>query len=349
MKVLVAGGAGFIGSTIASACLDEGIEPVILDSLCTGRIEFTRGRIFYQGDIADGSLVDRIFAEHPEIGAVVHAAALIVVPESVCEPLRYYRENVAKSLDFLDHVLRNGVHRYVFSSSAAIYRTGADFSVDETSPLEPGSPYARTKAMMELVLADTAEATPLRALSLRYFNPIGADPRLRTGLQVARPTHALGRMIDAWMDGGEFLITGTDWPTRDGSGIRDYVHVWDLARAHVQALRRFDEILPPDGDQSVEVVNLGTGDGTTVRELVAAFGEAVGPLRTREAPARPGDGAGSFTRSTRSRTLLDWKPEFSVVDGIRHSVEWFRIRDELLGALTHRGPAGSASQCANRR
>ncbi|MBE1488090.1 UDP-glucose 4-epimerase GalE [Plantactinospora soyae] len=331
MKVLVAGGAGFIGSTIASACLDDGIEPVILDNLCTGRVEFTRGRTFYRGDIADGPLVDRIFAEHPEISAVVHAAALIVVPESVAEPLRYYRENVAKSLDFVDHVLRNGTHRYVFSSSASIYRTGDDFSVDETSPLEPTSPYARTKALMEMVLADTAGATPLRVLSLRYFNPIGADPELRTGLQVIEPTHALGRMISAWEDDEEFLITGTDWPTRDGSGIRDYVHVWDLARAHVQALRRFDEILPVDGDRSVEVVNLGTGDGTTVRELVAAFAEAVGPLRIREAPARPGDGAGSFTRSTRCRTLLDWKPEFSVADAIRHSLAWARVRDQVLG------------------
>jgi UDP-glucose 4-epimerase len=184
---------------------------------------------------------------------------------------------------------------------------------------------------MEMVLADTAEATRLRVLSLRYFNPIGADPELRTGLQAARPTHALGKMISAWQGNEEFLITGTDWPTRDGSGIRDYVHVWDLARAHVQALRRFDQILPADGDRSVQVVNLGTGDGTTVRELVAAFAEAVGPLRTRDAPARPGDVAGSFTRSTRSRTLLHWKPEYSVADGIRHSVAWCRVRDEVLG------------------
>lgn len=331
MKVLVAGGAGFIGSTVASACLDEGIEPVILDNLCTGRIEFTRGRIFYQGDIADGPLLDRIFAEHPDIAAVVHAAALIVVPESVAQPLRYYRENVAKSVDFIGHVLRNGVRRYVFSSSAAIYRPGPDFAVEENSPLEPASPYARTKAMMEMVLADAAAATGLRALSLRYFNPIGADPWLRTGLAVARPSHALGRMIDAWQRGTEFQITGTDWPTRDGSGIRDYVHVWDLARAHVQALRRFDEILPPGGPRRVEPINLGTGEGTTVKELVAAFTEAVGPVRIRHAPPRPGDRAGSFTRSARSRILLDWKPEYSVVDGIRHSVEWFRTRDRVLG------------------
>jgi UDP-glucose 4-epimerase len=332
VKVLVAGGAGFIGSTVASACLDDGLEPVILDNLCTGRIEYTRGRIFYQGDIADGSLLDRIFAEHPDIEAVVHAAALIVVPESVAQPLRYYRENVAKSIDFIDHVVRNGCERYLFSSSAAIYRPGDDFSVDETSPLEPTSPYARTKAVMEMVLADTANAAPLRALSLRYFNPIGTDPKLRTGLQISRPSHALGKMITALENDEEFVITGVDWPTRDGSGIRDYIHVWDLARAHVHALRRFDDILPASGEQSYEAINLGSGNGTTVRELVAAF-QAVAdrPLRVRETGPRPGDQAGSYTRSSRSRTLLDWKPEFSVADGIRHSLQWSAVRAGVLG------------------
>ncbi|MFC4105331.1 UDP-glucose 4-epimerase GalE [Micromonospora zhanjiangensis] len=331
MKVLVAGGAGFIGSTVVSACLDDGLVPVVLDNLCTGRVEFTRDRIFYRGDIADGALLDRIFAEHPDIAAVVHAAALIVVPDSVAEPLRYYRENVAKSIDFIDHVVRNGCRRYLFSSSAAIYRPGEDFSVDETSPVEPTSPYAHTKAMLEQILADASVATGLRALSLRYFNPIGADPRLRTGLQLRRPSHALGKMINAYVDGEEFLITGVDWPTRDGSGIRDYVHVWDLARAHVQALRRFDRILPPDGDRTHLAVNIGTGDGTTVRELVAAFNTVADrPLRVRETAARPGDQAGSYTRTGRSRELLDWKPELTVADGIRDSLRWAARRDSVL-------------------
>jgi UDP-glucose 4-epimerase len=332
VKVLVAGGAGFIGSTVASACLDDGLQPVVLDNLCTGRVEFTRDRIFYQGDIADGPLVDRIFAEHPEIGAVVHAAALIVVPESVAQPLRYYRENVAKSIDFIDHVLRNGCHRYLFSSSAAIYRPGDDFSVDESSPLEPTSPYARTKAMMEAILADTAAATDLRALSLRYFNPVGADPKMRTGLQIRQPTHVLGKLLTAAETGGEFLLTGVDWPTRDGSGIRDYIHVWDLAQAHVRALRRFDEILPSGGERHHDMLNLGTGEGTTVREFVAAFRQVVErPLRVRETGPRPGDSAGSYTRSARARALLDWKPELSVADGIRHSLRWSHLRDTVLG------------------
>ncbi|HEX5595639.1 MAG TPA: UDP-glucose 4-epimerase GalE [Micromonosporaceae bacterium] len=331
MKVLIAGGAGFIGSTVASACLDNGLQPVILDNLSTGRAEFTRDRIFYPGDIADGRLVDQIFTDHPDIAAVVHAAALIVVPESVKQPLRYYQENVAKSIDFIEHVIRNGCGRYLFSSSAAIYRPGEDFSVDEASPLDPTSPYARTKAMMEMVLADASAATPLRALSLRYFNPIGADPKLRTGLQIREPSHVLGKLITAAERGEEFCVTGVDWPTRDGSGIRDYIHVWDLARAHVAALQRFDEILPPDGACSYDVVNLGTGDGVTVHELVRAF-QAVAdrPLRVRETGRRVGDSVGSYTRSDRARRLLDWKPELSLEDGLRHSLQWAKMRDAIL-------------------
>src|ERR1700746_3048822 len=243
MKVLIAGGAGYIGSTIASACSDAGISPVILDSLVTGRPEFAARHAFYQGDIADGRLVDRVFAEHPDIGAVIHCAALIVVPDSVADPVGYYRVNVASSLEFVAHLLRNGCERLVFSSSAAIYRASEDLSVDEDSAIDPLSPYARTKAVCEAMFADIAASQPIRVLSLRYFNPIGADPQMRTGLQLSRPTHALGRMMQALEDGVAFQVTGTDYPTRDGSGIRDYIHVWDLAAAHVAALSRFDALL----------------------------------------------------------------------------------------------------------
>ncbi|MEV0157511.1 UDP-glucose 4-epimerase GalE [Micromonospora sp. NPDC050686] len=329
-KVLIVGGAGFIGSTVATACLENGITPVILDNLSTGREEFTRDRIFYPGDMADAALLDKIFAEHPDIQAVVHCAALIVVPESVAHPLRYYRENVAKSLELVDGLLRNGCTRLLFSSSAAIYRPGDDFTVDENSPIEALSPYARSKAILEQMLADCARAYPLRVLSLRYFNPIGADPQLRTGLQIAEPTHVLGRLI-ATSRGETFQLTGTDWPTRDGSGIRDYVHVWDLARAHVLALRRFDAVLPAGGDPYT-VINLGTGDGTTVRELVHAFEEVVGrPVDVQETARRPGDSAGTYTRSARARELLGWAPTHSVADGIRDSLRWAERRAEVLG------------------
>ncbi|MFI6155107.1 UDP-glucose 4-epimerase GalE [Kitasatospora sp. NPDC051170] len=344
MKVLIAGGAGFIGSTVASRLVDEGHEVVVLDSLVTGRREFAAGRVFYEGDIADGALVDRVFAEHPDVAAVVHCAALIVVPDSVADPLGYYRANVAKGIAFLGHLERNGCTRLLFSSSASLYRAGGDligdhtgdfagdFAVDEDSPTAPLSPYARTKEVFELVLRDVAAAGGLRVVSLRYFNPIGADPRLRSGLQVRRPTHALGRMIDCHHGGEAFTLTGTGYATRDGSGIRDYVHVWDLADAHVRALLDFDAVAQA-GDGGYQVINLGTGTGTTVRELVAAFGAVTGrELEVVETAPRPGDAAGAYTRSTRAAALLGWKPEHTLEDGIRDSLRWHAVREDVLGA-----------------
>jgi UDP-glucose 4-epimerase len=328
MKVLIAGGAGYIGSTIASACLDAGITPVILDSLVTGRREFAAGRVLHEGDIADGGVVDRVFGEHPDIHAVIHCAALIVVPDSVADPVGYYRANVSKSLEFTAHLLRNGCERLIFSSSASIYRPGDDFTVDEDSELEPGSPYARTKAVCEAMFADIAASQPIRVLSLRYFNPIGADPAMRTGLQQARPSHALGKMIQAREDDVPFQITGTGYPTRDGTGIRDYIHVWDLAAAHLAALERFDDVL--DGGTRSAAINLGTGTGTTVRELLDAFREVTGPLAARELPPRPGDVVGAYTRSDRAKRMLGWEPRLSIADGIRHSLQWAAVRDEVL-------------------
>jgi UDP-glucose 4-epimerase len=326
VKVLITGGAGYVGSTIASACLDAGIGVVIVDSLVTGRREFVADREFYEGDIADGALVDHIFAEHPDIYAVIHCAALIVVSESVADPARYYRANVVKSLDFVTHLSRNGCGRLIFSSSAAIYRASESLIVDEDSPIEPGSPYGRSKAMCEAILADIASVQPLHVLSLRYFNPIGADPKMRTGLQERRPTHALGTMIRAWDEGIPFLIAGTDYPTRDGSGIRDYIHVWDLAAAHLAALSRFDALPGP-----ALAINLGTGQGTTVRELLAAFNRAVVlSVQALDAPRRPGDVVGVYTRADRAKRLLGWAPQYDIHDGIRHSLQWAAIRDEML-------------------
>lgn len=327
-KVLITGGAGYIGSTIASACLDRGITPVILDSLITGRREFTRGRIFFEGDIADGALVDKVFAEHPDIAAVVHCAALIVVPDSVTDPIGYYRANLVKSLELVEHLIRNGCRRMLFSSSAAIYSPGADLSVDEESPIGPTSPYARTKAACEEMFADIAAAGPLRILSLRYFNPIGADPQLRTGLQVAEPTHAVGRLIMAARAGEPFRVTGTDFATRDGTGIRDYVHVWDLAEAHLAALSGFERALR---GRTSAVINLGTGTGTSVRELVAAFNAVSDtPVTTVEAPRRPGDPAGAYTRSDLAAEILGWRARFTIADGIADALRWDAVRDEIL-------------------
>ena len=330
MKVLITGGAGFIGATVASACLDAGHAPVIIDDLSTGARAFTAGRDFFEGDIADSSLLDAVFAAHPDIVATVHCAAHIVVPESVEGPLRYYRNNVAKTIDLIEHLARLGRGRLVFSSSAAIYGPTADLAVDESSPIAPGSPYARTKAMTEQVLADAAAAGLVSAVSLRYFNPIGADPALRTGLQVLDPTHALGRLLAAWRTGTPFTITGTGWPTRDGTGMRDYIHVWDLARAHVHALERFDTVVAAGRDGYL-ALNVGTGTGTTVRELVAAFEQATSStLDVREGPPRPGDVVGGYARVGAAHELLDWQAQLSISDGVRDAIAWQDRRDEVL-------------------
>ena len=327
-KVLITGGAGFIGSTIASACLDRGITPVILDNLSKGRREFAAGRIFFEGDICDGALIDKVFAEHPDISAVVHCAALIIVPDSVTDPIGFYQGNVVKSLDMVSHLIRNGCTRMIFSSSASIYSPGSDLSVAEDSPIGPLSPYARTKAVCEDMFADIAVAEPIKIMSLRYFNPIGADPELRTGLQLREPKHAIGQLVLAMQTGVPFRITGTDYPTRDGSGIRDYVHVWDLAEAHVIALEKFDAVMT---GRQTEAINLGTGRGTSVRELVAAFNSvSPTPVTAVDAPRRPGDPAGAYARCDKAAELLGWRSRFSIAEGIADSLRWAEVRDQVM-------------------
>ncbi|OFP36355.1 UDP-glucose 4-epimerase GalE [Corynebacterium sp. HMSC071B10] len=323
MKVLITGGAGFIGSTIASCCEDNGMTPVILDDYSTGLRVFAERFAHYEGDIADVALLHRIMDEHPDIEAVVHCAAKIIVPESVAKPLYYYENNVGKATTCVRALAERGVKRVLLSSTAAMYAPDERLLVDEQSACDPSSPYAASKWMLERVLADAAAAGLIQATSLRYFNPIGADPKLRTGLQNPAPSHALGKMISAYQAGEPFTVTGVEWATRDGSGLRDYVHVWDLARAHVAALQA--------DLADYEVINLGTGQGTTVFELADAVGEATGtPLEVRTAPPRDGDVAGCATRTDKAARLLGWRAERSVADGVRDSLAWAKRLPEVL-------------------
>ena len=332
MDVLITGGAGYIGSTIASALEDSGHTPIILDSLVTGQRVFTEGRTFYEGDIANKGLLERIFSEHPNIICTIHCAALIVVPESVEKPYLYYHENVCKSLELFKHLEDLDRPNVVFSSSASIYDVVPDFQVTEASPLKPSSPYARTKYMMEMVLEDLTKAGELRAIALRYFNPIGADPQYRSGIHDPNPSHVIGKLVETALGKlPEFKITGTDWPTRDGSGIRDYIHIWDLARAHVKAVERFEDVLEATGEP-YNVINLGTGDGVTVKELVAAFERVWGEeISKSEAPPRPGDVAGAYANADRALKLLGWQAKQSIDEGIASAVEWGKRREEVLG------------------
>jgi len=333
MKVLVTGGAGYIGSTTALALEEAGHTPVILDSLVAGPRAFVGDRIFYEGDIADRALLQRIMADHPDIECTIHMAALIVVPESVTDPYLYYRENVAKSLEMFDELDKLGKPRVVFSSSASVYAMPENgFEVVEGDATAPGSPYARTKLMMEQVLVDLAEATSLRALILRYFNPIGADPGLNTGIYVREPSHVLGQLVlTAQGLKDAFTITGVDHPTRDGTGIRDYIHVWDAARAHVAAVEQFDTALEKAGTTSL-ILNLGTGNGVTVRELVSASERVYGsPINVVEAPPRPGDAVGAYASVRRVSEMLGWTAEHSIDEAIESALAWGRKRKSILG------------------
>ncbi|MDU7360334.1 MAG: UDP-glucose 4-epimerase GalE [Propionibacteriaceae bacterium] len=328
MKILITGGAGYIGSTVASACEDAGHDVVILDDFSTGKRAFIQDRPLYEGDIADGALVDKVFAEH-RIDAVVHCAAKIVVPESVADPLGYYDNNVGKTVKLLEALERNGNKRFLFSSSASIYAPDENFVVTEQSPLRPNSPYAKTKYLVELILEDFTKASTMRVLSLRYFNPIGTDPKLRSGQQLEHPTHVLAKLLEAWQNHETFTVTGVDWPTRDGSGIRDYIHVWDLAQAHVAALEHFDEVT---ASEHYQVFNIGTGNGVTVKELAASFEEISGdPLQVTFGPPRPGDVAGVYTVSTKAKEMLGWEAKFTETDAVRDAIAWLPKRKEMLG------------------
>jgi len=334
MKILVTGGAGYIGSTIAAALETRGHTPVVLDNLIAGRREFVGDRAFYEADVADHKVLEQVFKDNPDIFCTIHCAALKVVPESMSQPYDYYRANVANSLELFKMLPELGCHRVVFSSSASVYDAVSNFTVTESSPLKPLSPYARTKYMMEMVLQDFCEAYDLKGIALRYFNPIGADPKMRTGLQDKNPSHILGRLVGVALGNiPEFQITGVDWPTRDGTGIRDYIHVWDLAQAHVQAVERFDSAVEGAGDSgSYGVINLGTGNGVTVREFVEAFQKVYGSkINHSEAPARPGDIAGAFANADRARDLLGWTTKLTIEDGISDSLKWGKIRDSVLG------------------
>lgn len=335
MKILISGGAGYIGSTIASVLEDAGHTPIILDSLITGRREFTKGRVFYEADISDRAMVRQIFNDHPDIYATIHCAALIVVPESVTRPYDYYKENVVKSMEFFKLLAELGYKRVVFSSSAAIYDVVPGFMVTEESPLRPLSPYSRTKYMMEMILKDFCAAYGLNGIALRYFNPIGADPKMRTGLHIKNPSHLIGKLVEVAL-GREplFYLTGVDWPTRDGSGIRDYIHVWDLASAHLKAVENFDKVMRHESEEDgipYSVINLGTGQGVTVKEFVDAFEEVYGTrLLISIQPPRPGDVAGAYANADKAKRLLGWEAALPITDGIKDALSWGKIRDTII-------------------
>ncbi|MBN2626008.1 MAG: UDP-glucose 4-epimerase GalE [Spirochaetales bacterium] len=329
MKILVTGGAGYIGSLIAGALDKAGHEPVILDSLRGGRREFAERYPFYQGDIADESLLDRLFEGEGPLDGAVHCAALTIVPESVANPGEYYEENVVKTLSLFSSLQKHQCRRILLSGSASVYGNSRDAVLSEDGIPCPGSPYARTKLMQEFLLEDLCLAPGeggIRGITLRYFNPLGAAEDLSSGPWRRGGSHLIARLLNHGPE-SPFVLTGTDFPTRDGTGLRDYFHAADLARAHVLLLESFDSITAETG---YAVMNAGSGRGVTVKEFIDAFERVSGRrIDYRTGPARPGDVAGGYAHTGRLRALTGWEPRHSLEDAIESALLW-EITSPLL-------------------
>lgn len=328
MKVLVTGGAGFIGSTVALALGDNGDLPVLLDDLSAGDAEFLRNFPHYVGDVADVDLVRRIFREHPDIAVTVHCAARTLVADSVDRPLEFYATNVGKTVQLLAALLANGCNRVVFSSSAAVYGTAPDRFITEDTPARPETPYARTKVIVEDVLTDACAAAALSAVSLRYFNPLGCDPQLRSGPVHPPAALAIQALIAAAATGLPFRINGSDWDTPDGTPLRDFVHVWDVALAHVAVVHNWP------ADARHVIVNVGSGVGTTVRQLADVFNRLVAtPVAIEYGPRRAGDIIGGYTSTERARQLFGWAPTRTVEDAVSDALRWAVQRADACVSL----------------
>ena len=300
MSVLITGGAGYIGSHTTYALLDRGDDVVVLDNLTTGvRAQIGTKASFVEGNAGDAALVKRTIAAH-NVDAVIHFAGSIVVPESVAQPLRYYENNVVVSRSLIEAVIEAGVKQFIFSSTATVYAEDAAQPLAETERKAPISPYAKSKLMTEWMLEDAARAHDFRPIVLRYFNVAGADPQGRTGQSSPMATHLIKRAAQVALGRiGHLDIFGTDYPTPDGTGVRDYIHVSDLASAHLLALDA-----------------LRGGAASTSYNC---------KLDVREMPRRPGDPPTLVSDPTRLKTELGWHPRHDGLDEIiRSALDWER-------------------------
>ncbi len=315
--ILVTGGAGYIGSHTCVELLGAGFTPVIVDNLVNSHREAVhrigriagRAPVFVEADVRDPAALGRVFAAHP-IAAVIHFAGLKAVGESVAQPLMYYDNNVNGTLVLVEAMKRANVKRLVFSSSATVYGDPHALPIREDFPIQTTNPYGASKAMIERVLTDVVVADPTwRVALLRYFNPVGAHESGLIGEDPAGVPNNLMPYVAQVAVGKlqRLTVHGDDYPTRDGTGERDYIHVVDLARGHLAALEHLDAL---DG---VEAINLGTGRGSTVKEMVAAFERASGkPVAYVVGPRRPGDIAQCYADAGLAATRLGWRAQFDL-------------------------------------
>jgi len=322
--VLVTGGAGYIGSHVCLALAAAGFVPIAYDNLSAGHAGAVQWGPLVQADLDDAATLDRTLElYHPQ--AVVHMAGRLSTSESVVEPALYYRDNVVGTLALLDAMRRHGVNRIVFSSSAAVYGEPQVSSIPETHPLQPINPYGRSKLMIETCLSDYAAAYGMGSVSLRYFNAAGADPAGRIGEAHPVETHLVPLVLEAAAGLRPAVsVFGTDYPTRDGTCLRDYIHVCDLAAAHVAALSYLER------RPGAHVFNLGSGEGATVREVIACAARVTGrPIPAIEVARRPGDPATLLADPAAARRLLGWKPQHAGLDNIMETAwNWLARRSQ---------------------
>mgnify|MGYP006189365509 CR=1 FL=1 len=329
-KILITGGAGYIGSHTAVELWNAGMEPIILDDLSNtdekvlDRLEEITGKrfTFYKGDCNSRALLDQLAKEH-EISGVIHFAAFKAVGESTQQPLKYYRNNIGSLLVLLDWMKDQGIQDIVFSSSCTVYGQPEVLPVTEATPRkEAESPYGNTKKICEDILVDYVKSKPgVRAISLRYFNPVGAHPSAKIGeLPLGVPQNLVPFITQTAAGIREKLtVFGNDYDTPDGSCVRDYIHVVDLADAHVKALSFLDR----QGNDFYEVFNVGTGTGNTVLEVIHAFEKVSGQkLNYVIGPRRPGDVVKTWADTTKINQVLGWYPKFSLEDSMRDSWNW---------------------------
>ena len=319
MGVLVTGGGGYIGSHMVLELLDVGEDVVVLDNLSTGfRWAVPDQAKFVEGDIGDHNLVRRLLLRN-RIGAVIHFAGSIVVPQSIVDPLGYYLNNTCKSRSLLAVAVETKVPHFIFSSTAAVYGMAKAIPVTEDARLEPISPYGSSKLMTEIMLRDTGNAHPLRYLALRYFNVAGADPLGRSGQSTPEATHLINVAVQAALGQRPYLeVFGTDYPTPDGTCVRDYIHVSDLIRAHLDALRYLRA-----GGKS-EVLNCGYGSGFSVLDVIGAVKrKANADFAVRLGARRAGDPAALVAGAERIHEVLGWEPRLADLDTIvGHALSW---------------------------